>query len=165
GTLRVWDVATSKELRVYRRHEEPITALAIAPDGKAVLSGDNANAVHLWDLATGKRAHRFVIAPVTGRMDRGGKQYVGFTPHGKNLLAGSADFECEPGGDRDLRLKGVTGQWDRETGKRLRYEEQDIFPLGVSPTGKVLASAEFVERNLLAPRMKLSLRGGSDRTA
>src|SRR5262249_53172785 len=91
--------------------------------------------------------------------------YVGFTPHGKTLLAGSADFEFEPGGDRDLRLKGVTGQWDRETGKRLRYEEQDIFPLGVSPTGKVLASAEFVERNRLAPRMKLSRRGGSDRTA
>ena len=163
GALRVWDVATSKELRVYRRHEEPITAVAIAPDGKAVLSGDNANAVHLWDLATGKQAHRFAFAAISRRIDRGGVQYVGFMPDGKTLLAGSA--EVEQRGESDLHLKGVTGQWDRETGKRLRYEEQDILPLGVSPSGKALASAEFVERNILALRMKLFLRSASDSTA
>jgi hypothetical protein len=39
-TVRLWDVATSRHLRLLSIHEEAITAIAISPDGKLVASSN-----------------------------------------------------------------------------------------------------------------------------
>ena len=48
---RLWSIAQAKVLR-----EIPVgvTGIDVSNDGKFLLTGDTANAVHLWDLATGK---------------------------------------------------------------------------------------------------------------
>jgi WD40 repeat protein len=52
GRLRLFEVATGKELKVFPKIGEDIQGIAFAPDGKTVAAaGDN---IHLYDLDTGK---------------------------------------------------------------------------------------------------------------
>ena len=39
-TLKLWDLATGKELRIFTGHSERVTSVAIAPDGRTALSGE-----------------------------------------------------------------------------------------------------------------------------
>jgi WD40 repeat protein len=68
-TVRVWDLATGRLLRVLRppigpAHEGKIYAVAISPDGRTVAAGGWTNAIYLFDRATGHLRHR--IAGLTG---------------------------------------------------------------------------------------------------
>jgi WD40 repeat protein len=58
-TLRVWDVATGKELARLERHDHNFDCLALCPDQRHVLSGGFDRTFRLWDLKTGKELHRF----------------------------------------------------------------------------------------------------------
>lgn len=52
-TLRLWDVATGKELRCFRGHTEEVWAVAFSPDGKRAASGGGDRCIRLWDVNTG----------------------------------------------------------------------------------------------------------------
>jgi RNA polymerase sigma factor (sigma-70 family) len=52
--VRVWEVATGKELRSFRGHDGPINAVAVSPDGAVIATGSEDTTVLLWDLAGGK---------------------------------------------------------------------------------------------------------------
>jgi WD40 repeat protein len=61
-TLRLWDVATGKEVRSFSGHREWITSVAFSPDGRLALSGsgDNTrNMLKLWNVATGEQIGNF----------------------------------------------------------------------------------------------------------
>ena len=55
NTVRLWDLATAKELFVLKGHTAAITALAFTPDGKFLVTtaGDD-KTLKVWDCATGK---------------------------------------------------------------------------------------------------------------
>jgi WD40 repeat protein len=84
GTIRVWDLESSKEL-LKMEHRAAINDLAISPDGRRALSAGNDSHVKLWDLRTGKLVHTFTghVAGVLG---------VGFAPDGRQVL--SSDKVC-----------------------------------------------------------------------
>src|SRR3954462_8513204 len=50
-TVKIWDVASMRELRTATGHQEAITARAVAGDGTAVASADRAGEVLVHDVA------------------------------------------------------------------------------------------------------------------
>jgi WD40 repeat protein len=58
GRARVWDVSTGHEVERFDGHDGPITAAAIAPDGRFAAAGYSDTTVLVWDLTGGKSAER-----------------------------------------------------------------------------------------------------------
>jgi WD40 repeat protein len=82
GTVRIWEVATGKELARLQGHNHPdIDCLALSPDQRHLLSGGFDHTLRLWDINTGKQLHSFA------HPDRVGS--VAFTPDGRWALSGS----------------------------------------------------------------------------
>jgi WD40 repeat protein len=84
NTARLWDAATSREIRAFKGHGGSVYSVAFSPDGKRVLTGSDDKTARLWDAATGKEIRAF--------MGHGGPVYsVAFSPDGKRVLTGSWD--------------------------------------------------------------------------
>src|ERR1700681_1108863 len=51
-SVRVWDLASGREIRTLREHPEPVTAVAWSPDDTWVASGGYDGKIRLWDTAS-----------------------------------------------------------------------------------------------------------------
>jgi hypothetical protein len=87
-TLKLWDVATGRELSTLAGHTAAVTSVAFSPDGGSVLSGSADESLKLWDVATGKEIQSF-----TGHADSVGS--VVFSPDGRSALSGSHDMSLK----------------------------------------------------------------------
>ncbi|MFO0825540.1 MAG: hypothetical protein U0792_20870 [Gemmataceae bacterium] len=84
GKLRVFDVASGKELRRLAGHASWVTCVAFTPDGRRVISGGRDGAVKVWELATGRMLRTFThpkTVPAT----------VALSPDGKKATATGED--------------------------------------------------------------------------
>src|SRR5262245_10201635 len=54
-TIKLWDVATGRELRTLSGHSDHVNSVAFSPDGKSVASGSWDRTIKLWDVATGRQ--------------------------------------------------------------------------------------------------------------
>jgi WD40 repeat protein len=50
NTLKLWDVATGKELRTLTGHTDEVASVVFSPDGRTALSGSRDMTLKLWDL-------------------------------------------------------------------------------------------------------------------
>jgi RNA polymerase sigma factor (sigma-70 family) len=166
-TVRLWDVATGKELwrgtgRGY------VSTLAFSPDGKTLASAStNETVVHLWDVSNGKERGQVGGQP-------SGVKCVAFSPDGNTLAVGhfindtaAARLWEVATGKEVRRLRGhpvggflesvafapdgktvATGAlgdgvrlWEAGTGKEIRHLPMPSWVGGVafSPDGKTLA--------------------------
>jgi WD40 repeat protein len=83
-TMRLWEVATGREVRCIKGSARGIMCVAVSPDGTRALSGGLETNVRLWELETGRElycysGHRDVITSVA------------FSPNGLFALSSSAD--------------------------------------------------------------------------
>jgi WD40 repeat protein len=112
--LYLWDLGTGKVVRKFTGHTDFGVALAVAPDGRSLLSWSDDRTVRLWEVETGKELRRLEghAARAEGVFSTDGKKVLTFSP------------------DRTLRL------WDVETGKQLLKLEghQDACFGSFSPT-------------------------------
>ncbi len=100
--LQLWDLESGAELARFVGHDGSVSALALMPDGKRVLSGSDDGTVRMWDLNSGSEVQRF---------DHEGRVHVvRVFAAGRRAVTGS--------NDRHLRI------WDLEAGVLLRRLEQ-----------------------------------------
>ncbi len=83
GTVKIWDLANGRELITYRQHHEPVRSVAIAPNGKFVVSAAG-NEVHVWNPENGK-----LIRKLTGHTKP--VNCVVVRPDSKAIASGSDD--------------------------------------------------------------------------
>jgi hypothetical protein len=54
-TVRIWDPATGKQVRLVTGHPDWIRAVTFSPDGKLLVTGCDDGMIRVWDAATGKQ--------------------------------------------------------------------------------------------------------------
>lgn len=80
GSIRLWDVATGKELCQYVGHKGWVRSVAFSPDGKTFASGGKDKIIRIWETATGKELRR-----LEGHQNW--IQHLAFSPNGKKLAS------------------------------------------------------------------------------
>ena len=66
ATIKLWDVASGKELRTLAGHSGCVDSVAFSPDGKTLASGSDDSTIKLWDVASGKKL-RTLAGPAGAR--------------------------------------------------------------------------------------------------
>jgi len=122
-TLRLWDLATRKEIREFIGHRHFVDSVAFAPDGKHLVSGAMDNTIRLWDMASGELVKTY--------------------EHDENwvrTLAVSRDSRLIASGNE----KGIVELFDYASGawlKNLAGHGGAVTAVAFSPDGKTLASS------------------------
>jgi sterol desaturase/sphingolipid hydroxylase (fatty acid hydroxylase superfamily) len=106
GTIKVWDVATTKEKHTIKASPRPVRSVAISPNGKQVLAGCADGTVRIWDAQTGQ-LQRELPGHTTGVLS------IAASADGKHILSGSADMTAKlidaPTGRKELALTDHIG--------------------------------------------------------
>jgi WD40 repeat protein/serine/threonine protein kinase len=123
GTVRLWDVATWREVGTLGGHTDGVLLVVFSPDGKTLASAAYYDtAIRLWDMAARRQ-----IASLKGHTTR--MSSLSFSPDGKTLA--SAAHETA------VRL------WDVAAKKEVRALREPgtlLSSVAFSPDGKVLAT-------------------------
>ncbi|BCU14196.1 serine/threonine-protein kinase [Microcystis aeruginosa] len=123
-TIKIWEVATGKELRTLTGHSDSVNSIAYSPDGRYLASGSSDKTIKILKVAAGKK-----LRTLTGHSR--GVYSVVYSPDGRYLASG--------GGLRDNTIK----IWQVATGKVLRTltgHSDWVLSVVYSPDGRYLAS-------------------------
>ncbi|MFX1369897.1 MAG: WD40 repeat domain-containing protein [Promethearchaeota archaeon] len=84
GVIWVWEFELGKLLHTLSGHKGHVTALAITPDSRYILSGGQHGEVKLWDLESGTH-----LDTMSGH--EGAVLAIHLAPDGRHIVSGSAD--------------------------------------------------------------------------
>ncbi|MBN3897297.1 MAG: protein kinase [Nostoc sp. NOS(2021)] len=125
NTIKLWNLATGKQISSLKGHSQQVNVVAISPDGKTLVSGSDDNTIKIWNLTTRK-----LIRTLAGHSDS------------VHALAISADSETLVSGSDDNTIK----IWHLTTGEQIRTLLGHTFwvrSVAISPDGVLLASGSF----------------------
>ncbi len=157
----------SSLIRVLTGHRGEVNSVAVAPDGRHVVTGSDDKTAAVWDLQTGARIR--VLSGHQGRVFA-----VAVTPDGRHVVTGSGDktaavWDLQTGA-RTLELVGhrdsvlavavtpdgrhvVTGSgdktaavWDLQTGAQIRVlrgHRERVLAVAVTPDGKNIVTGSW----------------------
>jgi mono/diheme cytochrome c family protein len=163
-TVRLWDVASGRELRRLTGHTQEVPAVAFSADEQRAVSGGKDRTLRLWEVTTGRQ-----LLVCEGHTDQ--VSSVAFSADGRRLLSASWDgtvrlWDADTGKEVQ-RLAGHAGRvsaavftpdgkhvvscghdktvrlWDLEAGKEDRRFEghtREVYAVAVSPDGRLLLS-------------------------
>ncbi|MFI1487843.1 WD40 repeat domain-containing protein [Streptomyces sp. NPDC020747] len=120
--VRLWDVASRKNVAILPGHNAFVLAVAFSPDGRLLASGSHDASVRLWDVAG-----RSSVATLTGHTST--VHTVAFSSDGTTLASSSYD--------RTIRL------WDVSSARTiavLNGHTSVAMSVAFSPDGRMLAS-------------------------
>jgi WD40 repeat protein len=149
-TVRLWDVATGKDLLTLAGHGAALRCLGFSPDGSLLASGSADGGVKLWDTRTG--LERVKLA---GHADA--VTCLAFCPTG-GALASAATSES--------RARGEVRLWDVSRGELKRELPQlvSVVALAFTEDGRTLATAnggvQLWDATTGAPGPRFAVPGG-----
>ena len=125
NTIRLWDIAGRKEVRVFKGHKAPsIDSISWSADAKTIASASRGDrSLRIWDAATGKQRWEKAI-------NADWSAVVALSPDGKTVAVGGY-------------ANGMIRLWLVETGKELgsiKAPQQFVYTLAFSPDGSTLIS-------------------------
>jgi serine/threonine-protein kinase len=121
-TVKLWDLATLRELHTFPAHADATRFVAFSPDGTILASSSHDGTIRLWDVRA-----RTLLRTLTGH--EGQVEKIVFSKDGLTLA--SASF------DKSVRL------WEVASGKekdRLLGHTDVVIGVALSPNQKFLAS-------------------------
>jgi WD40 repeat protein len=152
--LRVWDLASNRQMWEKPLRTSTYTAAVFTPSGRTLITGDALGAIREWDVVTGKEIRTFEGHPtfVTPPGQPGWEPYppghvgvvscLAVTSDGRRLVS----VATGPTTDRTIRV------WELTTGKECALLERapvprkpypypsPHYPLTISPDGSVVAA-------------------------
>jgi WD40 repeat protein/uncharacterized caspase-like protein len=122
-TVRLWDVASGREIRAFTGHRDQINAVAFSHDGRQIASASDDQTVRIWNSTSGREIRVF-----TGHT--GSVTAVAFTRDGQQIASA--------GRDKTARF------WDVASGQEVRTftrHKADGKAAAFSQDGRRVASA------------------------
>lgn len=118
ASLRLWDLASGRQLQAAALPVDVIMQVALSPDGRTALAAATDGLIHIWDVVTWQEV---------GRLEghAGPPTAIEFTPDGQRALSASVD--------------GTLILWDvpsRQIIHRLDGHGQGLWSLAISPDGR-----------------------------
>jgi WD40 repeat protein len=123
--VKLWDVASGKELKNLQDHIDAVFAVAFSPDGKHLASASQDRTVKIWDVATGNRLYTLGDA-----LD--GLNGIAYSPSGNQVSAA--------GYDKTIYIWTV-GETEGALKQSLIADEESILALVWSPDGQTIITA------------------------
>lgn len=130
--VRLWDVASGKELLPTGGHREGVPSVALSPDGKVTASASRDGTVRLWETRSGKEIRALIV-------ENDHLTALAISPDGKAIAAGGET--------------GTVHVWEFDTGKLLHRLQPEAAPgapeyravgwLAFTPEGKRLVANEL----------------------
>jgi WD40 repeat protein len=155
GPLELWDLKAGKRLHAYPEHKNPITSVAISPDGKLAIFGcnsfvewpggkDNWTNLQIWSIGKGK------VQFSSGKESGGLAGPGAFSPDGKSVA--SNKWTRLAGAKRGVQTRVVL--WQVETGKEIRDFANSTAALALAFTsdGKNVVTIEYVDSSSVLKR-------------
>ncbi|HYW21075.1 MAG TPA: serine/threonine-protein kinase [Nodularia sp. (in: cyanobacteria)] len=123
--IKVWNLATGKEIATLKSHSQRVNVVAISSDGRTLVSGSDDKTIKIWDLPSGE-----LVRTLRGHSDS--VQAIAISPDGATVVSGSDD--------QTIKL------WNLSTGRlrsTLKGHTSWVRSLAISPDGVTLASGSF----------------------
>jgi WD40 repeat protein len=124
-TLRLWDLASGRDMRHFTGQVGEVYAVAFSADGRYALSGGDDGCLRLWDVASGTQVRNVQAHPLPVHA-------VVFSPDTQFMLSGSED--------------GMIYLWHRHSGECVRTFEGHqayVTALAFSSSGDIAVSGSW----------------------
>src|SRR5262249_7028764 len=134
--VRLWNVATGKQIQQFSGPPNLTYPQAFSPDSKVLATSSSDNIMQLWEIPTGKELHRLRWA------DQGHPMCLTFSPDGARLVSGhmrGPEREAPP-------PQTLVRLWDVKTGKEIgqfQGPELRVYVVRLSADGKTLAAGDL----------------------